>query len=161
MGLDMYLYACNGVSGSSFASDDDRGIYTTLVKLMGLDKLNLSHHAYASFRIGVAYWRKANAIHKWFVDNVQDGEDNCGYYYVSREQLQELVDLCKKVIASRDKPEQGEATRELEPASGFFFGSTDIDDAYFDDLTSTINQIEPLLVAPELENFSFEYHSSW
>ena len=25
----------------------------------------------------VGYWRKANAIHKWFVDNVQDGNDDC------------------------------------------------------------------------------------
>ena len=23
----------------------------------------------------IASWRKANAIHKWFVDNVQDGVD--------------------------------------------------------------------------------------
>ena len=26
----------------------------------------------------IASWRKANAIHKWFVDNVQDGVDDCG-----------------------------------------------------------------------------------
>lgn len=25
----------------------------------------------------VGYWRKANAIHGWFVDNVQKGNDDC------------------------------------------------------------------------------------
>ena len=27
----------------------------------------------------VAYWRKANAIHSWFVENCQDGVDECQY----------------------------------------------------------------------------------
>ena len=26
---------------------------------------------------GVAYWRKANAIHRWFINNIADGVDNC------------------------------------------------------------------------------------
>jgi hypothetical protein len=38
----------------------------------------------------VMYWRKANQIHKWFVDNVQDGVDDCKEYWVSEEKLQEL-----------------------------------------------------------------------
>ena len=50
----------------------------------------------------IAYWRKANMIHKWFVDNVQDGEDDCREYYVSREQLALLVETCKEVLKSLD-----------------------------------------------------------
>ena len=30
------------------------------------------------------YWRKANQIHKWFVDNVQGGIDDCRPYPVSQ-----------------------------------------------------------------------------
>ena len=43
----------------------------------------------------IIYWRKANAIHKWFVENVQEGVDDCGEYEVTVEQLTELRDLCK------------------------------------------------------------------
>src|SRR5438046_10755226 len=46
------------------------------------------------------YWRKANAIHNWFVENVQDGMDDCREYYVPREKLQELLSIVNKVLAS-------------------------------------------------------------
>ena len=68
-----------------------------------------------SFEAG--YWRKANQIHKWFVDNVQDGVDECEEHIVSLEQMEQLLSVCKRVIAD---PKLGE---ELLPASsGFFFG---------------------------------------
>ncbi len=34
------------------------------------------------------YWRKANGIHAWFVQNVQEGEDDCKEYYVSQSKLE-------------------------------------------------------------------------
>ena len=40
----------------------------------------------------MGYWRKANAVHNWFVDNVQDGNDGCKHYWVSKEDLQKLLD---------------------------------------------------------------------
>lgn len=46
----------------------------------------------------VGYWRKANQIHNWFVQNVQDGEDDCGIYEVTQSKLIELRDTCQKVI---------------------------------------------------------------
>ena len=65
-------------------------------------------------------------IHKWFVDHVQEGEDDCKQYYVSREQLKELLGTCKLVI------ENHELAGELLPTQdGFFFGSTEYDDEYF------------------------------
>lgn len=45
-------------------------------------------------RESVGYWRKANQIHKWFVDNVQDGNDDCKSYYVSTEDLEKLLNIC-------------------------------------------------------------------
>jgi hypothetical protein len=47
----------------------------------------------------VAYWRKANAIHKWFVDNVQDGEDNCQESDIDIDTLKRLRDLCIEVFS--------------------------------------------------------------
>jgi len=47
----------------------------------------------------LGYWRKANAIHAWFVKNVQNGIDECQEANVTREQLTELKSLCERVIA--------------------------------------------------------------
>lgn len=47
----------------------------------------------------IGYWRKANAIHRWFVENVQNGEDDCRDYFVTKEQLTELLNLVNQVLA--------------------------------------------------------------
>jgi hypothetical protein len=101
------------------------------------------------------YWRKSNAIHKWFVDNVQAGVDDCGNYDVSREQLQSLLAVITEVLNDRKK-----ANTLLPPQSGFFFGSKDIDDWYWQDLQNTKQRLEKLL-AHEMPGWWFEYHSSW
>jgi hypothetical protein len=135
----------------------------------------------------VAYWRKANAIHKWFVDNVQGGKDDCGEYYVERKQLQELTDLCKTVIAGSilvdGKVQNGQRYEKgawvpiledgktvenptsaailLPTTSGFFFGGTDYDQYYVDDLKGTVEMLEAVLAETEETHASFYYHSSW
>ena len=116
----------------------------------------------------VAYWRKANQIHHWFVVNVQDGEDECQESDVSREQLQELVDVCREVLADHSKAED-----LLPSAPGFFFGSTEYDDRYFQDVADTVEQLERVLAEPEPEPrsvqddnvfgplVSYSYRASW
>jgi hypothetical protein len=132
----------------------------------------------------VAYWRKANAIHRWFVENVQNGIDECQRSRVTRDQLRSLVASCKEVLNVVETVEgrvhngtmwqdgirseiyepgrvitNPEMARRLLPTQGgFFFGSTDYDQFYLDDLRSTVEQIEPLLVDG---NDDFYYRSSW
>lgn len=101
-----------------------------------------------------AYWRKANQIHKWFVDNVQNGEDDCGDYYVSHEKLKELRETCRKAYFAKDPS-------LLPPQSGFFFGGTDIDQWYWRDIENTMKQIDRVLALPDLSDLSFYYNSSW
>lgn len=146
MGLDMYLEAKRYLWESRA---EDKQIAEKIAGLLGTSKRVTEITARA------AYWRKANQVHQWFVDNVQDGEDNCAEYSVSREGLAELVELCKKVLADRNQAEQ------LLPAqSGFFFGSTEYDQYYFGDLQETINQIEAAL--DEFgDGWNFHYQSSW
>lgn len=97
----------------------------------------------------VGYWRKANQVHNWFVENVQDGVDDCGQYKVTYEQLQKLKNLCLRVLETENH-------RLLPPCAGFFFGSTDIDDYYYEDLRNTVEIISSL--DPKLE---YIYQSSW
>ena len=76
----------------------------------------------------LGYWRKANHIHNWFVTNVQDDIDDQKDYTVTKEQLVELRQLCKKLLKKKSARE----AKELLPTTdGFFFGGTEIDKAYW------------------------------
>lgn len=149
MGLDMYLTAKR--HASSFT---DKRLYTALLEASGLkDAVDPNPDAFPSVSISVqiGYWRKANAIHKWFVDNTQDGRDECQLSWVSREQLIALRDLCQKALRTKDP--------SLLPAqSGFFFGPTDVDDYYWQDIQDTIAILDRGLA---LEDVDFEYQASW
>jgi len=116
---------------------------------------NLSEMVYKK-----AYWRKANHIHAWFVDNVQEGVDDCKEYYVSAEQLQELVDICKTIVKIASKTKlieiEDELKKLLPTKSGFFFGGTDIDEYYVEDCKCTIEQLKNLNARHE-----YSYISSW
>lgn len=147
MGLDMYLV------GSKYLSDWTCPEIKTAVSAALVASMPKYADKVQSVKFEVAYWRKANAIHKWFVDNVQDGEDDCREYYVSKEQLQALVNACLQVL---DTPAL--AGELLPPQGGFFFGGTSIDDYYFADLRGTIKQLTPLLAEDDL---SLYYTSSW
>lgn len=99
------------------------------------------------------YWRKANAIHQWFVENVQNGNDDCQEYDVSTEQLQSLLDLVEKVLADHSLAEELLPTQE-----GFFFGGTEYDEYYFQDLEET----KKILMDAIKDNRGYyTYQSSW
>ena len=100
----------------------------------------------------VGCWRKANAIHKWFVDNVQDGVDECQTASVTKEQLQQLLNIVKQVQADHTL-----ASALLPTESGFFFGNTEYDEYYFEDLDSTYS----IIITALSEGGDFFYHSSW
>ena len=91
MGLDMYL------KGEKYVSEYFDPALKEAVDALLPDSILSGKVCGIKFRL--AYWRKANAIHQWFVNNVQDGTDDCSDYDVSREKLQELVDTCKAVLA--------------------------------------------------------------
>lgn len=152
----MYLRAEKYVSGYEFSPDDGQQLYATLVGQCGAESIVDPGTPSATVQFTVAYWRKANSIHRWFVEHVQKGNDDCGNYYVSREQLRELRDLCKHVLADR---ELATADASLPTAPGFFFGSTEYDQWYWTNLEQTVDMLDRALAAPE--EWDFEYHSSW
>jgi hypothetical protein len=149
MGLDMYLTGRMYV-GEWINSKDYEAVKVAFPqipwKISGV-----------SFEAG--YWRKANHIHKWFVDNVQNGVDECEEHEVSREQMEQLLSVCKRVIAD---PKTSE---ELLPTSGgFFFGSTDYDEYYLSGVEGTISILEEILSPENEEKYrfvDFYYRSSW
>jgi hypothetical protein len=111
----------------------------------------------------VAYWRKANQIHKWFVDNVQKGKDDCNRYYVEQEQLEILLDNLERLLKSKSNKL---AIELLPPSDGFFFGGSDMDKWYWEDLKYTkkvlTNLLDELAKEKAVKIFSTIYYkSSW
>ena len=110
----------------------------------------------------IGYWRKDNHIHRWFVENVQDGIDDCGAYLVSREKLIELRKACLKVLQAKydEKKRLSVASGLLPTRSGFFFGSTDYDEFYFDSLKRTLNILDEALDNTSGDQEIY-YQASW
>ena len=155
MGLDMYLSAERFVSGYEHDTDED---FSKILGLLNLERSDAERSM--TINVTVGYWRKANAIHNWFVQNVQSGEDNCARYYVSREKLTELRDECRAALVKLEAGDDSGAEDILPPTSGFFFGSTEIDSWYKKDLEHTVNVLEKVL-SPKFDKFDFTYRSSW
>lgn len=154
MGLDMYLHRKVYV-GANFNFNDVEG---TVDITKGGEKLKINFDKIVYVIESAGTWRKANQIHGWFVDNVQDGEDNCAEYYVHGSQLKELYDLCKDVL---ENGTQEYADKYLPTNEGFFFGSCDYDEYYWQDLKDTIRIIDEIMADdPDLSG-DYTYQSSW
>lgn len=150
------------------------------------DKEN--EYGYDTIMEQVGYWRKANQIHKWFVEHVQDGEDDCQYHNeCTKEILEELLDACKTVLDSCAMTygkikngshlvdgiwepiyEEGKIiidpsiAEELLPyCSGFFFGGTRYDQYYVEDIVETIKILEEVLATTDFKKEAIYYVSSW
>ena len=154
MGLDMYLTASN-FFWTHEKNESIKEAREIIAKTLGLKDAS----EVQSVKLNLAYWRKVNWVHDWFVQNVQDGQDNCGEYYVSREKLAELKELCDQIYQSKNIEK---AMELLPPVDGFFFGNDDVHSKYYwESLKYTSEMIGDILTRSQLDNFDFHYSSSW
>lgn len=135
----------------------------------------------------IGYWRKANAIHSWFVDNVQDGVDDCGEYEVYKKKMEELLAICERLLkelktekasvqtgtssaGGKSKPiftkgltiKNPELAEELLPTKGgFFFGGTGYDNFYLQDLKDTVKILKTAIKECGYPGVRIYYSSSW
>lgn len=136
----------------------------------------------------VGYWRKANQIHNWFVNNIQDGIDDCDYHReVTKEDLQELLEICREIYASCTLVdgkvavgtrysqngaetiwEEGKVVadpslaQELLPTrEGFFFGGYSYNEYYVEDIAETIKIVSEVLLTTNFDKQMIYYRSSW
>ena len=104
----------------------------------------------------VIYWRKANQIRQWFVENCDYPVDgNCEWAEVTKENLETLIEDCQNVLDRKV-----EASEVLPTSSGFFFGSTSYDEYYLENLRHTIECATRVL---ETTDFDTEvlYYTDW
>jgi hypothetical protein len=101
------------------------------------------------------YLRKSNHIHKWFVDNAQDGVDDCGNYPID-DVLEKFIEQASAVIIDPTK-----AAEIMPTQDGFFFGGTDYDKYYFNELRFTIKVFKQMLRPSSKNYWKYEYSSSW
>lgn len=120
-----------------------------------LSELNSANLYINEVSVDFGYWRKANAIHNWFVQNCQDGRDECQTEWVSRDQLSELQETVERVLSFQQL-----AVGLLPPKDGFFFGSVEYDEGYWQDLRNT-KQILDQALDKKYRDWDFYYHASW
>lgn len=151
MGLDQYLYAEKFLNGHDWnPEEEERDKVQGLADVFGVTLAKFA--PYVEIRFTIGYWRKANAIHRYFVNVCGDGKDDCVPIYVSQENLENLLDLCKQVKGDHSLAEELLPTQE-----GFFFGSSDYDKWYFKDIDTTIEILEYAQTLP----FPLYYQASW
>ncbi len=151
MGLDMFITGKQRIWGITDESIELQNNVSASFPELGDAKVNV-------VEAEIGYWRKANAIHNWFVKNVQDGEDDCKEAYLNKADLERLLYVINEVLQDTSK-----APELLPSTSGFYFGSTEYDSRYFNDLEYTKDLLTKLIDKWETDykNWDFYYQSSW
>lgn len=152
MGLDMYLYKKHYVKNWEHDKPEEKKEVS--VKIGGETPNYIKPERIREVTEEVAYWRKANQIHAWFVQHIQSGVDNCADHYVSREDLGKLLKEVELTLTARHL-----APELLPTQEGFFFGSKEYDEYYWADLEDTKKILTELLQEPV--GGDFYYSSSW
>lgn len=181
MGLDQYLTRKIYIGGEY----EHRKVTGSInIKIDGAP-VDIDLHKVSYIEETAGYWRKANQIHNWFVQNVQNGVDDCGSYSVSHEQLQQLLDTVNDILSKVKLVDgvlntgiclsNGVETRLTQPGkvvanpevcaslptvSGCFFGGTDYDQMYVQDLKDT-KQILTNALDKKYQFDDYKYQSSW
>ena len=118
MGLDISFYKLKGVKDSSKTIKD----YVD----------DFRNHE----EDGVAYFRKVNFLYSYFKDKYEETA------LADRPSIKALINTCKDVLEHRDE----EYSREhLPTCDGFFFGSTEYDECYYEDVKDCIEQMSAIL----------------
>ncbi len=183
----MYLYKKTYVKNWNHTPDEQK--HSISVMIGGEVRKDIKPERISYITEQVAYWRKFNALHGWFVNECGNGEDNCQEIYVDREKMRELLDILNqvqnllnnsilsvKVLKDWNGKDYEVEVYECEdevkelfcPTEGFFFGSTEVDKYFKQDVEETIETIDGLLKELEGEDVvkgfyagDFYYQASW
>ena len=163
MGLDMYFYA-RKTTYKSFSKWDNperanEVNYPEDLKIFSdyiYDRNFKSVQTETSYQIG--YFRKFNALHSYIVKTFADGIDNCQDIYLYKEDVEQIKKILDDVLEANTEEKAKEL---LPPQSGFFFGGTDYDEYYFEDVKDAADLMQNILDNFDFENYQLVYEASW
>jgi hypothetical protein len=104
----------------------------------------------------VGYLRKANQIHNWLVKNIQDGIDQCQSVVFTKTKIIQLQTTCHVVLENFLV-----APEKLPTKNGFFFGSSEYNFQYLEDVKDAYQICNEILSTTDFEKEIIIYHSSW
>jgi hypothetical protein len=108
-------------------------------------------------RSQIGYFRKVNFLVRFFAKKGFD-VDNQTPFRINQSMAKELLDACNEVLKDHSK------AKELLPTmSGFFFGSTEYDDYYFQNIEKVRDWVNNTLI-PEFDKLGedeFIEFSTW
>ena len=164
MGLDMYFYA-RKTTYKSFSKWDNPDStnevnYPEDLKTFSdyiYDRNFKSVQTETIYQIG--YFRKFNALHSYIVKTFADGIDNCQDIILYKEDVEQIKKVLDEVLNAH---QQVEKAKELLPTqSGFFFGGTDYDEYYFEDVKDAADLMQNFLDNFDFESYQLVYQASW
>ena len=164
MGLDMYFYA-RKTTYKSFSKWDEPNSanevnYPKDLKTFSdyiYDRNFKSVQTETSYQIG--YFRKFNALHSYIVKTFANGIDNCQDIILYKEDVEQIKKVLDEVLNAH---QQVEKAKELLPTqSGFFFGGTDYDEYYFEDVKDAADLMQSFLDNFDFEKYQLVYRASW
>lgn len=104
-------------------------------------------------------WRKANQIHHWFTEHCKCLEPEV-LYLVTVDDISELYKTIEQVLKDHSK-----AKTLLPTCQGFFYGSMEYDEWYFDELEYSLKLLKMVLENIEdsdlLSKRALIYYASW
>lgn len=105
----------------------------------------------------IGYFRKVNFLVKYFADLGFDVYNQTPFI-INKEDVEELLSRCNKVLKDHSK------AKELLPTmDGFFFGSIEYNNNYFDDVLKVRDYVDSELLPQfdDLENNESIEFSTW
>ena len=164
MGLDMYFYARKTTykSFSKWGNPERANEVNYPEDLKPFSDYNYDRNfksvqTETSYQIG--YFRKFNALHSYIVKTFADGVDNCQEILLCKEDVEQIKKVLDDVLNAH---QQVEKAKEILPTqSGFFFGGTDYDEFYFEDVKDAADLMQSFLDNFDFENYQLVYQASW
>lgn len=92
-------------------------------------------------RKNIGYFRKVNFLIPFFEKRRHMEIENCEDLVIEKEDVKELIRRCKEVLTNHELAEK------LLPArAGFFFGNTEYDNSYYEDVYDVLQTFKTILL---------------
>ena len=129
---------------------------------MGLDmyfyKRKKTYNSFSNCYDQIGYFRKFNALHGYIVKTFADGVDECQEILLHKKDIEQIKKVLDEVLEANTE----EKAKEILPTqSGFFFGSTDYDEFYFEDVKDAADLMQNFLDNFDFESYQLVYQASW